>query len=569
VAVSVSQCATDGPAARLRALEDLLIETVRPWADANPLSGEAGTDWYATFQHGEQPKLLVHLRGAEEKHAAELCERIESATAQKAAPSATFRVAPAAGETDAAETDAARFGGPAGLAVAERLWLSARADVLATIREHRSRARRMRAAADLLTASALAAGGPWPGAVQWLRGYTRSWAAEAGFPLADQVQARLAAEAGFVRNQADWLEQGRRVRAAAGTPNAIAEGAPHGVIARWFAWQSAAAGRLAQFDAAGRLSRSARDVHQALVHAVVHEQLGLSAADEAYLAWLLSLALTDDAPREPYFTDSAAAADRRYHEQSKYFVFRGEDQMADESLAAGQGRQRLRSLGRSIALPQAEPPARAPGLHEVLLSRRSTHGRYTGTFTLGELSTLLFYAAGAVSAAPLPGVSPTYRVRTYPSGGPNYPISLLLYCHSVESLDRGVYLYEAESHALEQLSDEDLSGLLQQTSPWFDPRVPAPKAKGKIEAAECPLWIFPVADLTHQRLSYGLRGYRLTLVECGHLAQNLSLVSTWLGRSCVGVGGYMDDAVNQILDVDGVNTSALYVYLVGDVESAA
>ncbi|WUH89172.1 SagB family peptide dehydrogenase [Streptomyces sp. NBC_00433] len=554
--LSVAVAGGADPAARARLLDDVLIGTVRPWAAGAP-GGDAPADWYATRTAGGEPRLLVHLRSTEDKQLARLAERLESTIEGCGTQEVPY------------ELDAAGFGGPGGTAVGERLWVSANADVIATIRDHRSRARRLRPAADLLTASALAAGGTWRDAVQWLRGHTRSWARAEGLTLADETQARFAAEAGFIRNQTDWLAQADRVRTAAGAPNAIADGAPNGAVARWFAWQSAAWGRLAGMEEAGLLQRPAHEVYSALVHATLHRQLGITAADEAYLAWLLSIALLDDEPREPFFADNAKSSDRRYHEQSKYFVFRGEDQLADESVGPVLGRQDLRSTGRTVALPAPAAPADGPGLDEVLLARRSTHGRYQGSFSLDELSTLLHYSAGTASDKRLPGTSTTYRVRTYPSGGANYPIRLVMYCHEVEGVERGTYLYDPEAHALELLSAGDISPQLLQTSPWLDPRVPAPKATGKLEAADCPLWVFPVADLTHQRLAYGLRAYRLVLVECGHLAQNLSLVATWMGRSCIGISGYMDDAVNQLLDVDGVNSSVMYLYLIGDVPAEA
>lgn len=101
--------------------------------------------------------------------------------------------------------------------------------------------------------------------------------------------------------------------------------------------------------------------------------------------------------------------------------------------------------------------------------------------------------------------------------------------------------------------------------PATDPRLPATKAGGKIDAAGCPLWLFLVADLTYQRLHYGMRSYRLVLLEGGHLAQNLSLVSTGLGLSSVGLCGFYDDALHGALGLDGVNSAVLYTYLFGRV----
>ena len=64
-------------------------------------------------------------------------------------------------------------------------------------------------------------------------------------------------------------------------------------------------------------------------------------------------------------------------------------------------------------------------------------------------------------------------------------------------------------------------------------------------------------------LSYGDRGYRHILVEAGHLGQNIYLNSVALGLSCCAIGGYIDDKLNSLIDVDGLNESVVYVLAVG------
>ena len=322
-------------------------------------------------------------------------------------------------------------------------------------------------------------------------------------------------------------------------------------------------------EEAGLLHRPADEVYSALVHDTLHRQLGITAADEACLAWLLSIALLDDGPREPFFTDNAQASDRRYHEQSKYFVFRGEDQMADESVGPVLGRQQLRHAGRTVALPAPGARADAPGLAEVLLARRSTHGRYQGRFSLDELSTLLHYSAGTATDKKLPGSSSTYRVRTYPSGGANYPVRLLMYCHAVEGVERGTYLYDPEAHALELLSAGDISPQLLQTSPWLDPRVPAPKATGsrRRPTARCGSSRSPTSPTS---------GWR---TGCARTAWCSSSAGTW-HRTCrwwppgwagpaSGSAATWTTPSTSCSTVDGVNSSVMYVYLIGDVPAEA
>ncbi|MFD0430962.1 SagB family peptide dehydrogenase [Streptomyces zhihengii] len=167
----------------------------------------------------------------------------------------------------------------------------------------------------------------------------------------------------------------------------------------------------------------------------------------------------------------------------------------------------------------------------------------------------------------MPGADASYPVRPYPSGGTRYPLRVLLHCHDVEGLGRGTYLYDPEGHALELIGDEDIRAELMRMAPATDPSVVfPPKAGGNLHVDDCPLWVFTVADLTFQRLHYGLRSYRLVLQESGHLAQNLALVATWLGKSSVGIGGFYDDTVNAALGLDGVDSSVVYVHLVGAVE---
>ncbi len=457
---------------------------------------------------------------------------------------------------------AARFGGPAGWEVCERDLVASTGDLVAAMQAHRSRPRRQRVAADLLLAAAWAPGVGWPDVVGWLRGYA-AYCGQAGTApgavVVDTAAARTEAEQAYARNQADWLDQPARVREAVSSPNSA--------VGRWYQQQVRTWAELTALADAGRLDRAPMLIVRSLVHLMLHEQLEVAVADEVQVAWLLSLALVTARPREPFFTDSVHAAARQMHEQSKYFVFRGPDQMAEESTDATQGRQELTEPEEIVTLARPTGvPANVPGLTDVLLARRSSHGRYHGQLTVDELSALLFYAAGVTGEKFLPGGQVSYPVRSYPSGGGRYPIRLLLYCHDVAGLPRGTYLYDPEEHALGRLSSKDISAQLLPTSMWLDPRLPPPKATGRIDAADCPLWIFPIADLTYQRLAYGLRSYRLVLVECGHLAQNLSLVATWLGRCCIGLGGYLDDAVNQVMGVDGVNTSVLYIYLIGDVE---
>jgi nitroreductase len=54
------------------------------------------------------------------------------------------------------------------------------------------------------------------------------------------------------------------------------------------------------------------------------------------------------------------------------------------------------------------------------------------------------------------------------------------------------------------------------------------------------------------------------LVESGHIAQNFYLLSVATNLSCCAIGGYFDDALNKLLDIDGVNETVLYALAIGE-----
>jgi thiopeptide-type bacteriocin biosynthesis protein len=554
-------------------MEQLLTATIYPWVVAARDRG-AVKSWFMVRYWEGGPHLRVRLRDADDAAVADLRDQVTAFLREQPVadppldPVAYYRAAAGPGATldqppwhaDHSVVDypyipeTTRYGGPHGMAVCEDEFAASSEIAVATIRAAPSRSKRLRAAADLLLASVWATGMSWPGTVEWLRGYACSWGTVTEAPPVDVASLRRAAEAAYLRDEQRWLSHRARVREAIGVP--------HTAVGTWYARQEATWARLTGLHRAGDLTIPPVAVFQSLVH-MTHNRLGLRLDEEAYLAWLLSMTLVTHERRESFFTDGPEAPDRRLHEHSKFVLARIAEQRPDQD-AGTEGRQWFWPPSQTVALAVPSPGAAGPPLPEVLLARRSAYGRYTGPVGLDELATLLYYAASSTGESTVPGTELTYRVRTYPSGGARYPVRLLLYCHDVTGLTRGTYLYDAEQHTLGRLSTRDLSAELLETSPFLDPRESPP-----IDAARCPLWILMVVDLTYQRQRYGLRSYRLVLVEAGHLAQNLSLTATWLGLSCIGIGGFYDDAVNQAVSVDGLNSSVLYVYLAGHLQPLA
>lgn len=192
------------------------------------------------------------------------------------------------------------------------------------------------------------------------------------------------------------------------------------------------------------------------------------------------------------------------------------------------------------------PPAHDPRLFSTI-EKRKTATTFSGQpMSRDELSALLRYACGELPH----DEAPTHRA--YPSAGPQYPIeAYLLVFRPSNDLPAGVYHYNVRDHTLECLSYR------QFTTADIDELF----AHAWVHDASVALVLTGVFQRT--KMKYGQRGYRYTLIEVGHIGQNVYLVSEALGIACRGMGGSYDIALEKLLAIDGENESVLYTLILG------
>ena len=82
-------------------------------------------------------------------------------------------------------------------------------------------------------------------------------------------------------------------------------------------------------------------------------------------------------------------------------------------------------------------------------------------------------------------------------------------------------------------------------------------------AQDASLILFLTAVFERSIFKYADRGYRYILLEAGHVAQNLNLVANGLGLGCVNIGGFFDRQVDDLLDLDGLTHSTIYIIAIG------
>ncbi|HEX7195375.1 MAG TPA: SagB/ThcOx family dehydrogenase [Candidatus Limnocylindria bacterium] len=197
-----------------------------------------------------------------------------------------------------------------------------------------------------------------------------------------------------------------------------------------------------------------------------------------------------------------------------------------------------------VALP--EPIAvDGPPAAEAILARRSTRSYSAKPMTLAELSQVLALATG-ISADRWGNAR-----RTAPSSGALYPIETYAVIHSVEGVERGVYHYAIRDHQLELVRAGDMRARVVD------------QAIEQEFLGECGAVLFLTQVLQRMRPKYQDRSYRYGLLEAGHIGENGYLAAVSLGLGACGVGAFMDDQINEMLGVDGVEEAAVYMLAVG------
>ncbi|MFX1302078.1 MAG: SagB/ThcOx family dehydrogenase [Promethearchaeota archaeon] len=135
--------------------------------------------------------------------------------------------------------------------------------------------------------------------------------------------------------------------------------------------------------------------------------------------------------------------------------------------------------------------------------------------------------------------------RTVPSAGATYPLEIY-----VTLKDKGFFNYNVKKHALELITEEDLSNKLARAS------------LDQYFIAEAYINIIICAIFSRTTWRYGQRGLRYVFIEVGHCAQNVHLEAVALGLASVPIGAFEDDQVKEVLKLPK-KIEPLYIIPIG------
>jgi SagB-type dehydrogenase family enzyme len=190
-----------------------------------------------------------------------------------------------------------------------------------------------------------------------------------------------------------------------------------------------------------------------------------------------------------------------------------------------------------ILLPKAENLLMS--LDQILKLRVSSSACTTDrTFSLIELGTLLGNSLGMRDETH----------RRYPSGGALYPVETYLVGKILEDYPSGVFHYNPKAHALEFLWETPVSFVMSDI-------IRSP------DTALAPCLIIFTSVWSRSSSKYGDLAYSHGLLEAGHMAQNVLLVSTALSMGSRPIAGYHDGTITELLDLDDQVEQPVYSVL--------
>jgi len=235
-----------------------------------------------------------------------------------------------------------------------------------------------------------------------------------------------------------------------------------------------------------------------------------------------------------------------YHQWSKP----GYSLMHGVTLGWGEQPERYKIYPGAMQVPLPDPHGYGElSLEEAIQTRRSIRDYAPGSLSLEELSRLLHAAQGITDRR--------RGFRAAPSAGALYPIETYVLVHEVAGLEPGLYHYAVAEHALERLRAGNLRGAILVAG------------IGQEMLGQAQACFVLSAIFQRLRWKYHERTYRYALLEAGHIGQNLYLAATSMGLGACAVGAFLDDELNDLLEVDGQEEAALSIISVGQTNTSS
>lgn len=224
------------------------------------------------------------------------------------------------------------------------------------------------------------------------------------------------------------------------------------------------------------------------------------------------------------------------------FITEGRQKEEDDSLdSKGLSRtppQPPKSYERMPKVHLPEPMVLEVSLQKAVTDRRSSTINTKDSLSAEELSTLLHTLSCNDDG-----------FRGYPSGGAKYPIETYVLVQNVTGLSNDVYHYNPKEHVL-----EDMWKLPKKIKIF--PRFNGWANSARVTIIFTGLWY-------KSENKYGKASYLLSLLECGHAAQNILLTASSLNIPACPIVGTRDQFLADLLDLNTELEQPVYAIALG------
>lgn len=186
-------------------------------------------------------------------------------------------------------------------------------------------------------------------------------------------------------------------------------------------------------------------------------------------------------------------------------------------------------------------------LRRAIEHRTSVRSYSDKPLTLNELSYLLWCTQGVKET-----IENVVTFRTVPSAGARHALETYLLINNVQGLEPGLYRFLAIGHKLLQLDIEtDMAKEITEA------------CLGQDFVKKSAVTFIWTAVVSRMKWRYGERGYRYLHLDAGHVCQNLYLSAEAIDCGVCAIGAFLDEDMNELLDIDGEHEFVIYIATVG------
>lgn len=188
-------------------------------------------------------------------------------------------------------------------------------------------------------------------------------------------------------------------------------------------------------------------------------------------------------------------------------------------------------------------------LFSIIQRRKSEREFKEKDLSLETISKILYFSCGIRNSKEIKG-SFDKSLRMYPSAGARYPLEVYPVILRSKEISPGIYHYNVKWNNLEQLLKGDFKKKFR-------------KITDQDWVKKSAVIIIITAVFPRTIIKYKERGWRYIFFEAGHLVQNIHLISAALKLKSCPIGGFIDQEIINILDLNPKSELPLYLVAVG------